>query len=210
MKGHPFGSKSLLWMAVLLLVCCAIGLRAGANAYDPLDVGDRPLSNGIDLTVRDTTRNRNIPLRIYLPAQLAPAPVILFSPGLGGSREGSGYLGQHWSLRGYVVVYLQHPGSDDSVWKNQPSQKVMEAMKSAVSLENFLLRVQDVTAVLNQLDTWNKLPGYPLAGRLDLARVGMSGHSFGAVTTQAVSGESFSVLARIFHARIKKHRRLAL
>jgi predicted dienelactone hydrolase len=32
-----------------------------------------------------------------------------------------------------------------------------------------------------------------LAGRLDLKKVGMSGHSFGAVTTQAVSGENLPV-----------------
>ena len=31
---------------------------------------------------------------------------------------------------------------------------------------------------------------HALAGRLDLSKVGMSGHSFGAVTTQAISGQT--------------------
>jgi predicted dienelactone hydrolase len=31
-----------------------------------------------------------------------------------------------------------------------------------------------------------------LKGRLDLKRVGMSGHSFGAITTQAVSGQTYA------------------
>ncbi|MEO8616093.1 MAG: dienelactone hydrolase, partial [Luteolibacter sp.] len=35
-------------------------------------------------------------------------------------------------------------------------------------------------------------PAGPDSGRLDLAHVGMSGHSFGAQTTQAVAGESFA------------------
>lgn len=52
-------------------------------------------------------------------------------------------------------------------------------------------RVQDISAVLDQLALWNKETGHPLAGRLDLGRVGMSGHSFGAQTTQAVSGQAF-------------------
>ena len=66
-------------------------------------------------------------------------------------------------------------------------------MNQAASLENFLLRVQDVPAVLNQLEIWNADKTNPLAGRLDLKKVGMSGHSFGAVTTEAVSGESLPV-----------------
>jgi predicted dienelactone hydrolase len=87
-------------------------------------------------------------------------------------------------------VFLQHPGSDDSVWKDEPRQQRMRAMNQAASLDNFLLRVQDVPAVLNQLEIWNAAKTSCLASRLDLKKVGMSGHSFGAVTTEAVSGES--------------------
>jgi predicted dienelactone hydrolase len=87
-------------------------------------------------------------------------------------------------------VFLQHPGSDTSVWKDKPLAQRMEAMQEAAGAQNFLLRVKDIPAVLDQLDRWNKTDGHVLAGRLDLMRVGMSGHSFGAVTTQAVSGQS--------------------
>ena len=66
----------------------------------------------------------------------------------------------------------------------------MNSLKQAAGLQNFLLRAKDVPAVLDQLDEWNKTEGNPLKGRLDLAHVGMSGHSFGAITTQAVSGQS--------------------
>jgi predicted dienelactone hydrolase len=63
-------------------------------------------------------------------------------------------------------------------------------MRQAADLDNFMLRAKDVPAVLDQLDRWNRLDGHVLAGRLDLKQVGMSGHSFGAVTTQAVSGQT--------------------
>jgi predicted dienelactone hydrolase len=96
----------------------------------------------------------------------------------------------HWSARGYVVVFLQHPGSDDLVWKDVPLRKRMKAMQEAASSQNFLLRVRDVPVVLDRLEDWNKDDRHELAGRLDVRRVGMSGHSFGAVTTQAVSGQS--------------------
>jgi predicted dienelactone hydrolase len=58
-------------------------------------------------------------------------------------------------------------------------------------VENFLLRVRDVPATLDALTQWNRSRGNALRGRLDLDRVGMSGHSFGALTTQAVSGQRF-------------------
>ena len=168
-------------------------LPAPAAGYDPLAVTEgheRPPT--LELRVSDDARNREIPLRVYLPAARERAAVLLFSHGLGGTRDGCAYLGQHWSARGYVVVFLQHPGSDDSVWKDVPPARRAQAMQRAASAENFQLRVRDVHAVLDQLERWNQDARHELGGRLDLQRVGMSGHSFGAVTTQAVSGQSYA------------------
>jgi predicted dienelactone hydrolase len=158
-------------------------------AYDPLYLSPSAPIGTQEWILKDKTRSRDIPLRFYLPSDTKPAPVILFSHGLGGSREGSQFLGEHWAGRGYVAVFLQHPGSDESVWKNEPIFRRLKAMKEAANTENFMLRVKDVYAVLDQLKIWNQEDSHPLAGRLDLTRIGMSGHSFGAVTTQAVSGQ---------------------
>jgi predicted dienelactone hydrolase len=162
---------------------------AAAHAdYDPL-LTEKVKPTQTDLMIKDEKRSREIPIRVYLPADKTTAPVVLFSHGLGGNREGTAFLGKHWALRGNVAVFLQHPGSDESVWKGLPVAERMEALKKAAGLREFLLRVQDVPAVLDQLEAWNKDAAHELAGRLDLKRVGMSGHSFGAVTTQAVSGQ---------------------
>jgi predicted dienelactone hydrolase len=69
-----------------------------------------------------------------------------------------------------------------------PRQR-LAALERAASPENFLLRVKDVGVVLDQLARWNEAASHALARRLDLRRVGMSGHSFGGVTAQAVSGQ---------------------
>ncbi len=179
-------------MAVLPLTLTIAG-EVRASGYDPLAVDPAFRPAHVDLTVHDAARNRDIPVRVYLSANTAPQPVVLFSHGLGGSRTGSVFLGEHWAARSYVAVFLQHPGSDDSVWKDESGRQWMRAMKQAASLDNFLLRVQDVLAVLNQLEIWNAAKTNCLAGRLDLKKVGMSGHSFGAVTTEAVSGETMPV-----------------
>jgi predicted dienelactone hydrolase len=180
----------LLCFLAAIVTLFASPVSPQADAYDPLKVSDRHSPEWLDLTVDDTGRQRAIPIRICLPLSKSPAPVVLFSHGLGGLREGSAYLAEHWSARGYLCVFIQHPGSDTSVWKNKPLRQRMRAMKEAAGAQNFLLRVKDVPAVLDQLDRWNKTDGQALAGRLDLTRVGMAGHSFGAVTAQAVSGQS--------------------
>jgi predicted dienelactone hydrolase len=192
-------------LACLLSLLYAFSLPLASHPhvdYDPLRI-KASLPEPKDMTVQDAKRGRAIPLRVYLPADQAPAPVVLFSHGLGGNRQGSAYLGKHWAGRGYVAVFLQHPGSDESVWKDTPRAGRMAAMRKAANAENFLLRVNDVSAALDQLERWNSAEAHSLKGRMDLQRVGMSGHSFGAVTTQAVSGQRFAIGRGFTDPRIK-------
>jgi predicted dienelactone hydrolase len=164
-------STFLVAMAVhLVAVAFGLVLMTGrivyANDYDPLAVDTSFQPAQVELIVHDGTRHRDIPVRFYLPTQITPGPVVLFSHGLGGSRSGSAYLGKHWAARGYVVIFIQHPGSDDSVWKDDPSRDWMSALQQAASLKNFLLRVQDVPVVLDQLKIWNEEKTNRLSGRL--------------------------------------------
>ena len=160
-----------------------------ASAYDPLKVPDvKTASRTFDVTCA----GRTLPLGIYLPVSELPAPVILFSHGLGGSRDNNPYLGNHWAKRGYAVVFIQHPGSDDKVWKDASRFQRMGAMKEAASGKNRIHRVKDIPAVIDALTDWNATVGNPLKGRLNLKRIGMSGHSFGAVTTQALAGQALA------------------
>jgi len=143
----------------------------------------------LDTVVFDNTRNREIPVLIYLPEQTTPSPVLLFSHGLGGSRFGAGFLGEHWADRGYTVAFLQHPGSDESILENVALSDILAVMNAAASAENSIARIADVSTVLDQLEIWNLDSGHVLYSRLNMELVGMSGHSFGAKTTQAVSGQ---------------------
>ena len=190
--------KTITKCSAAIRLACAIALCLAflppsawaAAAYDPLSVQPGPKPRLLELNVVDEARQRDIPLRVYLPASNAPAPVVLFSHGLGGSGREYAYLGEHWASRGYVAVLLQHRGSDTSVWEDKPADERLAAMREAASLSNFLLRVKDVSVVLDRLEYLNKARGEALSGRLDLGHVGMAGHSFGAITTQAVSGQS--------------------
>jgi predicted dienelactone hydrolase len=193
---RPLAPRGLAALAALAGPAVAAVLASGApapvGAYDPLAVPAGAAASTVDLVVHDAPRSRDVPLRVFLPRDARPAPVLLWSHGLGGSAKlGYAYLGEHWSARGYAVVMLQHPGSDDAVWREAPAGGRLEALRRAANPRSFLERAGDVRAVLDQLERWTREPRHPLGGRLDLRHVGMGGHSFGAVTTQAASGESY-------------------
>jgi predicted dienelactone hydrolase len=179
--------SSFFWMAALAFV--TVGAKSAE--YDPLEVGKAEVKSEI-FDVWDEKRGRTIPIRVYLPDSEEPAPVILFSHGLGGSRDNNPYLGNHWAKRGYAVVFIQHPGSDESVWKDERAGKRMAAMKLAASPKNFMARNNDVPAVIDALEAWNGEKGHALEDVFDISSIGMSGHSFGAVTTQAMAGQAFA------------------
>jgi predicted dienelactone hydrolase len=162
---------------------------APTEAYDPLRLPTAELPEPLSLEVHDGNRDRRLPLRVYLPTTTTAAPVVLFSHGLGGSCQNNAHMGRHWSARGYVVVAMQHPGSDTSVWREARLGERRQAMQRAASGENLKLRGEDVAAVLDQLAVWHGSRDHALHGRLDLEHVAMSGHSFGAVTTQLVGGQ---------------------
>lgn len=145
----------------------------------------------INFEPTDTARDRVVPIKVYLPASRKPSPVILFSHGLGGSRENNAYLGKHWAKNGYVAVFMQHVGSDESLWRGVPAKDIQTALKKGISLQATTARFKDVPFVLDQLTLWNQAANHQLQNRLNLDRIGMAGHSYGAVTTQAMMGQVF-------------------
>ena len=138
----------------------------------------------------DAARSRQVPVKVYYPKTgQGPYPVIIFSHGLGGSRDGYEYLGRYWAGYGYVSVHVQHIGSDTAAW--QGDFRPLKSMSAAAAdPSNAVNRPLDIRFAIDQLAKVNKEEG-PLKGRLDMDRLGAAGHSFGAYTTLAVAGEVF-------------------
>ncbi len=140
----------------------------------------------------DSKRDRDVPVKIYSPRSgSGPFPVVLFSHGLGGTCEGYEYLGEYWGAHGYVSVHLQHHGSDDAVWRDTSKLSRMQAMrKSAADPQNAINRPRDVSFAIDELERLNR-DASPWQHRLDLERIGVAGHSFGAFTALASAGQVF-------------------
>jgi predicted dienelactone hydrolase len=140
----------------------------------------------------DADRDREVPYRLYRPAELnGRYPVLIFSHGLGGSTGAAAYLGKNLATHGYVAMHIQHHGSDQTVWKDAGKNRdaPMGALtRSLRDPRNALNRFKDIPFVINELIRLNKASG-SIQGHLNLSRIGMAGHSYGGRSTMIAAGE---------------------
>ncbi|MDH3321287.1 MAG: alpha/beta fold hydrolase [Betaproteobacteria bacterium] len=158
-----------LLLAVLLLPFLAGA--ALASAYETLD-----------LDWVDASRQRSVPVRLYWPGGEQPVALVVFSHGIGGSRRGYSYLGEHFASRGVASLHLQHVGSDRSLWGGNPFSllgRLQDAAREGEALE----RVRDLRFALDQV-----LAHETFGARIDRARIAAAGHSYGANTVMLASG----------------------
>lgn len=162
-----------------LLLSVAATLAATAQANDKLATAV--------ITLHDAARNRDVPLKAYFPASGGPYPLIVFSPGYGGSRDGYAYLAESWAQAGYVVILPTHPGSDLTALRHKGVSELRQPSKAADLIEQVAARPRDVSFVIDSLDELGKaVPA--LAGKIDAKHIGAAGHSMGAGTTMYLAG----------------------
>lgn len=170
-----------------LLASALPGLQAQAQT---------PGSAVVDETWLDATRQRELPVKVRWPdaatAQGGPLPVLLFSHGLGGTREGGAVWGEAWAAAGFVVLHLQHPGSDLAAVKAVTSTFTdKQALRLAASPAQLLARLHDVTFALDEIGR-RHAARQGRWGTVRTTQIGMSGHSFGAHTTLGMAGQRYA------------------
>ncbi len=141
----------------------------------------------------DSARDdRAVPYKIYHPVDhgLEKMPVIIWSHGFGGNRDGASFISRFLAGQGYVIVHITHHGTDSSLWEGKGGHAWDILRKVKISRETTLDRMYDVPFVLDQLPIWaDENPD--IGAHMDFDRIGMSGHSFGAMTTQVMAGMKF-------------------
>jgi predicted dienelactone hydrolase len=184
MTCRPSLRSRLLFFRLVAGLMLAAGMAASQAQTTPRDNAVQV----IDQDWNDGARNRVIPVRLRVPSGSGPFPVILFSHGLGGSRGGGAMWGDWWSRHGYIVIHLQHAGSDEALWREKGLAAAMSNARRAMTPLNLALRVGDVSFAIDEVER-RRATGDPLLARADLAHIGLAGHSFGAQTTLAATGE---------------------
>jgi len=134
----------------------------------------------VDGCWHDPARQRMLPWRHYRPQcgeGAASLPLVIHSHGLGGSREsGSGWLA-HWASWGIAALAVQHPGSDRAAQDSASPLALRRLLRTATDAGQLAARQHDLRFALDQVSEMS-----PLA-------IGISGHSFGAVSALRVIGE---------------------
>ncbi len=162
-----------------------------------LPLGSQARGNGaavIDETWFDAARQRDIPVKVRWPDAArhpGPRPVVLFSHGLGGTIDGGAVWGEAWVAAGFVVLHLQHPGSDlSAVRAAATSFADKRGLRSTAGPEQLVARLRDAGFALDEVVRRHGAQ----QGRWASVRpeqMGMSGHSFGAHTTLGMAGQRY-------------------
>jgi dienelactone hydrolase len=172
---------------MLRLVLCTALLCAAPVMAAPLPEAAPAISVVREEWV-DTARERTLPIKIYVPRGDGPFPVVIHSHGLGGNREGSSVILTPLATDGFIVLTLQHPGSDTSIL-TPAARAEAAAGRLPIRGDAAVERYRDAQFAVRELTRRNVATG-PLRGKLDLKRLGMSGHSFGALGTLVALGQT--------------------
>lgn len=146
----------------------------------------------VSVTLRNEALGKSVPVRVTMPQADGKHPLIVWSHGAFGSKDGYDPLVRVWASSGYVVIQPTHSDSL-TLMPAEELRKVAEALSQGKFpfgvLRNWKERAGDISFVLDSLQQLcEHIP--ELKGRMDDSCIGVGGHSFGAFTTQLVAGAS--------------------
>ena len=133
-----------------------------------------------------------VPADIYVPTLQGQTqrnrPTVIISHGLGNDRASYSYLGRHLASHGFVVINVEHPGSN----AEQINALLVGRSADVVPNEEFIDRPRQISDLLNYLEREATQYG----SLINFAQVGVVGQSFGGYTALALAGASidFEVL----------------
>jgi len=126
----------------------------------------RPAGTGVAAAA-----TRTLHTTIHLPADTRPAPLVVFSHGLGGSPDRFTRLLGAWAAAGYVVAAPRFPLTSDANPDHQHE------------VRDLWRQPGDVSFLIDEVVAASQAPDGPLAGRVDSQRIGAAGLSLGGATT---------------------------
>lgn len=127
---------------------------------------------------------------------LHSVPLVLFSHGSCGFQEQSVFFTALLASYGFIVAAPPHPGNTTS--------EIFTCGGSAAVADSFVNRPADIIFVIDSLVALNADPTSFFFGTIDPHRIGMSGHSFGGLTTLRVSAMDSRVAAGLALAPVAR------
>ncbi len=145
---------------------------------------DASLTEPMDHALFNPATKRKIGIRIRLPVVKEKTGLIIYSPGLGSGLNNGAPWCEAWRKAGFVVVTLSHPVTNDDIWDT--SKKSLKSnLRDALAFPQYGLRVTDCKFLIDVC-----LADSDLKNFIDHERIGIAGHSYGALTVQSIAGQS--------------------
>ncbi|GAA5504881.1 hypothetical protein Rcae01_00320 [Novipirellula caenicola] len=139
----------------------------------------------------DKARNRNVPVTFHLPQRKDAQPLVLVSHGGAGSRHAMYALASEIARQDYVVMCLEHVTSNtDDIRRRMRSkgigfkQALLECGDDMTARKN---RPLDVRFAIDLAERFSR-DDVRFQGRIDMSRIAIIGHSYGAYTTMVCCG----------------------
>ena len=139
----------------------------------------------------DDGSTRIVEFKLYHPVEDSltdSMPTIIWSHGFGGNKDGAAFLSRYIASYGYNILHITHHGTDSSLWEGKPGHPWNHLRKAKVSRPTSLNRFYDVPFAIDEITKW-AVENPDVGELMDLGNLGMSGHSFGALTTQIMAGQ---------------------
>lgn len=126
----------------------------------------------------DEARSRNIPWKSYRPQHQPTPATIIYSHGLGGSRNSGEAWASHWASWGIGTLAIQHPGTDEAALCENSPLGLRRLLRTAADKAQLATRQADLTFALDRAEA--EMPNTVF---------GIAGHSYGAVSALRLLGE---------------------
>jgi predicted dienelactone hydrolase len=183
-------------LSVLAFCIAAAACRAESQPSSAYKLEAGPYSVGVrdELLLHDKNRDKDLPVKIYYPEAEGPFPVIIFSHGAGGSKDGYENFGRHWASHGYVSI---HPTHADSVALRRERGEKITTLRDVVGnaltdSDGWQNRPKDISFIIDSFGEIERKASR-LEGKLDAKRIGVGGHSYGAFTSQVIGGATIDI-----------------
>lgn len=179
--------RNLIWQMIFGGMSLNAGLMQSAFAQATKN------SNGNfqDSKHQDPSTGRMIGFRVRLPEKKQSSGLIIYSPGLGSGVSNGEHWCNAWQSAGFVVVTLSHPVTNDSIWNTEKST-FKANLNASLASPQYGLRVNDCKFAMTMC-----LKNLGIESYIDAQRIGIAGHSYGALTVQSIAGQLGNKDARI-------------
>lgn len=193
MRARTRSATAWILGAPLVLAWCLAAAAAddaapSSFAYLPVP-GPYAVEEIGPLELPDPVRRKVLPVKVYVPRGDGPFPVILYSHGAGESAESAPNMARHWCSHGYISLHPGHVQKQREARRFGLGRLINEfsRIKNLGDATAFGQRVDDLVLILDHLDDL-EAQAPALRGKLDRDRIGVAGHSLGAVTAVLIGG----------------------